>query len=105
MKLLPLLILLLSASPWACKPADQRAAPPPAEKAGKEAPPAADPEIPLCEIDAVDSCEVEKVGHAETVYSCSHCGAMKKKCPDCKGHTCGSCAEEHCRCRMKNKKK
>lgn len=101
MKLIPLLILLLCACPWACKPSDNRAVPPAEERA--TAPPS-EPEIPLCEIDAIDRCEVEAVGHTETVYRCSHCGAMKKKCPDCKGHTCGNCAEEHCRCRMKHKK-
>jgi hypothetical protein len=59
------------------------------------------PEMPLCKIETIDSCEVESVGTNETIYRCNYCepGAV---CPECADHACENCSEAKCRCRLKN---
>ncbi len=59
-------------------------------------------ELPLCQIEAVESCEVESVGDTETVYRCPQC-SVDVECPDCAKKGCEDCADDICRCRLKNR--
>ncbi len=57
--------------------------------------------LPFCQIEAIESCEVETVGASETIYNCPKCGA-DVTCPDCAKKGCEDCTDETCRCRLKN---
>ena len=61
---------------------------------------AADTALPICEIDEVESCEVESVHPAGTIYRCDRCkdGAPCETCR--KAHDCENCGHKPCRCRL-----
>jgi hypothetical protein len=57
--------------------------------------------LPLCQIEAIESCDVETVGTSETIYRCPKCKA-DVACPDCAKKGCEDCTGETCRCRLRN---
>ena len=58
-------------------------------------------ELPFCQIEAIESCDVESVGDTETVFRCPRCGT-DVTCPDCAQKGCEQCSDEVCRCKLEN---
>lgn len=78
------------------EPEQTRGAPEPVKAAAQES-----GDIPFCKIEAIESCDVESVGHTETVFRCPSCGT-DVTCPDCARKGCEQCSDEVCRCKLEN---